>query len=197
MEENQLLSADAEEKESAAPVTEKGDADSDLTASTATTDETAIATKPETPVKMTKKQQFLQFLKFTAFSASAGVIQLLTTTTLHQWTGWLIDYYWIAYIIGLTLSVIWNFTFNRKFTFKEAHNIKLAMALVILYNCIIVIPLAFGGNELERLWGPDLGIVVTVITLLINFVTEFAWDKLVVFNKKANDTILNWFKRKK
>lgn len=148
------------------------------------------------PVKLSKKQKFLQFLKFTLFSASAGVIQLLTTTALHQWTGWLINYYWLAYVIGLTLSVIWNFTFNRKFTFKEAHNVKLAMALVILYNCIIVVPLAFGGNALEGIWGPDLGIVVTAITLLINFVTEFFWDKFVVFNKRANDKILSWFKKK-
>ena len=147
--------------------------------------------------KPTKKQQFIQFLKFTLFSASAGIIQLLSTTLLHQWTGWLIDYYWLAYIIGLTLSVIWNFTFNRKFTFKAANNVPLAMVLVVIYNCIIVVPLALGGNALEKLWGPDLGIVVTVITLLINFITEFFWDKFIVFNQKVTDKILNRFKRKK
>lgn len=149
------------------------------------------------PKKLTKKQQFIQLLKFTLFSASAAVIQLLSTTTLHQWTGWLAGYYWIAYIIGLTLSVIWNFTFNRKFTFKAANNIPLAMVLVVIYNCLIVVPLAWGGDELVKLWGDDLGIVVTVITLLINFVTEFFWDKFVVFNKKVTDKILSWFKKKK
>lgn len=147
--------------------------------------------------KLTKKQQFVQFIKFTLFSASAGIIQLLTTTLLHQWTGWLIDYYWLAYVIGLTLSVIWNFTFNRKFTFKAANNVPLAMFLVLIYNCIIVVPLAVGGNALENLWGPDLGIVVTVITLLINFITEYLWDKFIVFNQKVTDKILNRFKRKK
>ncbi|MDE7330601.1 MAG: GtrA family protein [Clostridia bacterium] len=196
MEEIQKEESTSETAENSA--TEVSNTANEISINTETSPETMQENEsPAAPAKMTKTQQFLQFLKFTAFSASAGVIQLLTTTTLHQWTGWLIDYYWIAYIIGLTLSVIWNFTFNRKFTFKEAHNIKLAMVLVILYNCIIVIPLAFGGNELERLWGPDLGIVVTVITLLINFVTEFAWDKLVVFNKKSNDKILSWFKKKK
>ena len=149
------------------------------------------------PKKLTKKQQFIQLLKFTLFSASAGIIQLLSTTILHQWTGWLIDYYWLAYIIGLTLSVIWNFTFNRKFTFKAANNVPLAMCLVVLYNCIIVVPLALGGNELEKLWGSDLGIVVTVITLLINFVTEFFWDKFIVFNQKVTVKILSKLKRKK
>ncbi|MDE6505342.1 MAG: GtrA family protein [Clostridia bacterium] len=146
--------------------------------------------------KPDKKQQFLQFLKFTAFSASAGVIQLLTTTTLHQWTGWLINYYYIAYVIGLTLSVIWNFTFNRKFTFKAANNVPLAMALVIIYNLIIVVPLAVGGDKLVELWGDDLGIVVTIISLLINFITEFFWDKFIVFNQKVTDKILRLFKKK-
>ena len=148
------------------------------------------------PQKPTKKQQFIQILKFTLFSASAGVIQLLSTSILHEWTGWLVGYYYIAYIIGLTLSVIWNFTFNRKFTFRAANNIPLAMVLVIIYNCIIVVPLAFGGDALVKLWGKNWGILVTAITLLINFVTEFFWDKFVVFNPKATDKILKLFKKK-
>ncbi len=148
------------------------------------------------PQKPTKKQQFIQILKFTLFSASAGVIQLLSTSIFHEWTGWLVGYYYIAYIIGLTLSVIWNFTFNRKFTFKAANNIPLAMVLVIIYNCIIVVPLAFGGDALVKLWGKNWGILVTAITLLINFVTEFFWDKFVVFNPKATDKILKLFKKK-
>lgn len=151
----------------------------------------------EAPKKLSKKQQFLQLLKFTVFMASAGAIQLLSTTTLHQWTGWLADYYWVAYVIGLTLSVIWSFTFNRKFTFKAANNVPLAMVLVIIYNCLIVIPLAWGGDELVKLWGNDLGIVVTIITMLINFVTEFFWDKFIVFNKRVTDKILGLFKKKK
>ena len=158
-------------------------------------------TEEETPAeevvqKPSKKQQFLQFLKFTLFSASAGVIQLLTTTILHQWTGWLIDYYWLAFIIGLTLSVIWNFTFNRKFTFKAANNVPLAMVLVVIYNCIIVIPLSFGGDELVKIWGDEWGILVTAISLLINFITEFFWDKFIVFNAKVTEKIESWFKKK-
>ena len=147
-------------------------------------------------VKPSKKQQFFQFIKFTLFSASAGAIQLLSTTILHQWTGWLLDYYWLAYIIGLTLSVIWNFSFNRKFTFKAANNIPLAMTLVIIYNCIIVVPLALGGDALVNLWGEQWGILVTAISLLINFITEFFWDKYIVFNQKVTDKILNLFKKK-
>lgn len=147
-------------------------------------------------VKPCKTQQFIQFIKFTLFSASAGAIQLLSTTILHQWTGWLLDYYWLAYIIGLTLSVIWNFTFNRKFTFKAANNVPLAMTLVIIYNCIIVVPLALGGDALVKLWGEQWGILVTAISLLINFITEFFWDKYIVFNQKVTDKILSLFKKK-
>ncbi len=148
------------------------------------------------PQKMSGKQQFIQLLKFTAFSVSAAVIQVVSTTALHQWTGWLLDYYWLAYVIGLALSVIWNFTFNRKFTFKAANNVPLAMALVIVYNCIIVVPLAFGGDALVAVWGNDWGILVTALSLIINFVTEFLWDKFVVFNKNATDKLLNLFKKK-
>lgn len=160
--------------------------------------EEEIKTETEAVVeeKPSKKQQILQFIKFTLFSASAGAIQLLTTTILHQWTGWLIDYYWLAFIIGLTLSVIWNFTFNRKFTFKAANNVPLAMVLVVIYNCLIVIPLSFGGDKLVEIWGDDWGILVTAISLLINFITEFFWDKFIVFNAKVTEKIESWFKKK-
>lgn len=157
-------------------------------------DET-IKTEQALQKPMTKKQQFIQLLKFTGFSISAAVIQVLSTTTLHQWTGWLLNYYWLAYIIGLALSVIWNFTFNRKFTFKAVNNIPLAMTLVVIYNCIIVVPLAFGGDALVAIWGNDWGILVTALSLIINFVTEFLWDKFVVFNQKVTDKILSVFKK--
>ncbi len=153
--------------------------------------------KPKPEAKPTKKQQFIQIVKFTLFSASAGVIQLVSTSVLHEWTGWLVGYYYIAYIIGLTLSVIWNFTFNRKFTFKAANNVPVAMTLVVIYNCLIVVPLAFGGDALVKLWGDSWGILVTALSLIINFITEFFWDKFIVFNPKVTDKILKLFGRKK
>ena len=78
------------------------------------------------PKKPSKKQQFIQILMFTGFSVSAGVIQFVTTGLLSTWTGLMPEgsgYYWIAYLAGLVLSVVWNFTFNRKFTFKSANNV--------------------------------------------------------------------------
>lgn len=182
-------------EETAVTATAEGVAEVDATASE--------ETKPA--VKMTKKQQFLQFLKFTGFSASAGIIQFTVITLLYDVWFKPLEYYGmgednayvVAFLIGLTLSVIWNFTFNRKFTFKDAHNIKLAMGLVILYNCIIVVPLSLGGRELIKIWGADYDMLVTVISLLFNFATEYFWDRFVVFNKKSNDKILSWFKKKK
>lgn len=149
----------------------------------------------EAPVKLTKKQQFIQFLKFTVFSLSAGIIQFLLQSTLFDWTHALT--YWQAYPIALTASVIWNFTFNRKFTFKASSNVPIAMALVVVYNLLIVVPFAILGEYLVSLWGDAFGMLVTVILLLINFVTEFFWDKFIVFNDRIINKLEKLFRRKK
>ncbi|MDE7439090.1 MAG: GtrA family protein [Clostridia bacterium] len=150
--------------------------------------------EPVQETKPTKKQQFIQILKFTGFSISAGVIQLLSFTILYEWAACLS--WWPAYLISIILSVIWNFTFNRKFTFKAANNVPLAMGLVIVYYCAFIPVSVFGGNALEAAWDEKFGILVTVIMMLINFVTEFLWDKFIVFNQKVTDKILNLFKKK-
>ncbi len=144
--------------------------------------------------KPTKKQQFLQILKFTGFSISAGAIQLLSFSILYEWTACLP--WWPSYLISIILSVIWNFTFNRKFTFKAANNIPLAMTLVLIYYAAFTPASVFGGDALEKLWGSDFGILVTVLMMVINFVTEFVWDKFIVFNEKVTDKIIRIFKRK-
>lgn len=136
--------------------------------------------------KPTKKQEFFQFLKFLAFSLSAGVIQLLSFELLYTWTKWLP--WWPSYLISIVLSVIWNFTFNRKFTFKSASNVPLAMILVLIYYCAFVPISVFGGDALEEIgWN---GTLVTVLMMVINFITEFFWDKYIVFNDKIINKIL-------
>lgn len=157
--------------------------------------EETAATEAETlPANsLTKKQQFIQILKFTGFSISAGVIQLLSFTLLYEWIACLA--WWPSYLISIILSVIWNFTFNRKFTFKAANNVPLAMALVVIYYCAFIPVSVFGGNALESLWGETFGILVTVLMMIINFVTEFIWDKFIVFNGKITDKILGLFKK--
>ncbi len=136
-------------------------------------------------LSLNKKQQFFQFLKFLLFSLSAGIIQILTFELLYnviKWKSW-----WATYLISIVLSVIWNFTFNRKFTFKSSSNIPISMLFALLFY-VPFIPLSvFGGNALEQIgWN---GTLVTLMMMIINFLTEFVWDKLVVFN----DKIINRF----
>lgn len=149
---------------------------------------------PAEPENLTKKQQFIQILKFTAFSISAGVIQLVSAGILCDWTGWLP--WWPAYLISVILSVIWNFTFNRKFTFKAANNIPLAMGLVLVYYCAFIPVSVFGGDAIAAQLPKNLGLLVTFMMMVINFVTEFIWDKFIVFNRKVTDKIENLFKKK-
>ena len=149
----------------------------------------------EKPAPLSKKKQFIQILKFTGFSISAGVIQLLSFSILYEWAKCLP--WWPSYLISIVLSVIWNFTFNRKFTFASAANVPLAMALVTVYYCMFIPVSVFGGDALEELWGEKLGIVVTVLMMIINFVTEFLWDKFLVFNDRVMKKIEGLFKRKK
>ena len=76
--------------------------------------------------EMTKKQNAMQALKFALFSASAGIIQVVSFALLEIF----IKDYWIPYLISLVLSVLWNFTLNRRYTFKSAANVPVAMAKV-------------------------------------------------------------------
>lgn len=135
---------------------------------------------------LSKKQQFFQFLKFLAFSLSAGAIQLLTFELLYNIIGW--KSWWATYLISIVLSVVWNFTFNRKFTFKAATNVPVSMMLAILFY-VPFIPLSvFGGNALEQIgWN---GTLVTLMMMIINFLGEFVWDKFVVFNDKVVSKIV-------
>ena len=77
---------------------------------------------------MNNKKEILRIVKFTLFSISAGVIQVGSFTILNE----LIfkSGYWVQYLISVVLSVVWNFTLNRNFTFKSANNVPIAMAAI-------------------------------------------------------------------
>ena len=126
---------------------------------------------------MSVKEQIIQFLKFLGFSISAGVIQFGLTTLLSEVIGLI---YWPSYLIGLLASIIWNFTFNRKFTFRSASNVPVAMALVLLFYCVFTPISTFGGDALVEDLGWN-GMLVTAIMMVLNFLTEYLWDKFVVF----------------
>ena len=158
--------------------------------------------------KPSKAKQFLQFLIFTGFSISAGVIQFVSTGLLSTWTGLMSEdsqYYWIAYLVGLVLSVIWNFTFNRKFTFKAANNVPLAMGLVVLYYGAFAPLSTFGADAIVNAWKNAAGeswnqnyeMIITAAMMILNFLTEFVWDKFVVFNEKVTGRIERMFRNKK
>ena len=139
------------------------------------------------------KAEILQFLKFLAFSLSAGVIQLLSFELLYDWTSALP--WWPSYLISIILSVLWNFTFNRKFTFKSASNVPISMSLALCFYVMFIPVSVFGGDALETSgWN---GTLVTILMMVINFILEFFWDKFIVFNDKIVASILKVFKFKK
>ena len=126
-------------------------------------------------------KETLRAIKFTLFSISAGIIQIVSFTLLNELTP-LSEH--ISYLIALVLSVLWNFTFNRRYTFQSAGNVPKAMALVALFYCVFT-PLS---TWLEKaLVGAGWNeYVVTVLNMIINFVTEFLYDKFVVFRNDAD-----------
>ncbi len=125
-----------------------------------------------------KNKEFLRAVKFTLFSISAGVIQLLVGDVLLL--NLLKLDYWVSYLIGLLLSVLWNFTLNRKFTFQSASNVPVAMLKVLLFYAVFTPLSTIGGNYLVQnlLWNKDL---VFILTMLLNFVLEFLYQRFFVF----------------
>ena len=134
-----------------------------------------------TPTQLTPKQNFMQFLKFTMFSITAGIIQIISFTLLNELTQLP---YWPSYLIALTLSVVYNFTVNRRFTFKSAKNIPLAMMQVFGYYCLFTPLSTWWGNALIGLQWNEY--IVLIGTMVINFVTEFTFTRFVVFRKSIN-----------
>ena len=129
-------------------------------------------------MKLTKKQNILQALKYLMFTASAGIIQFVTFTLLNETIHWA---YWPSYLIALVLSVVYNFTINRKFTFKSAKNIPLAMTQIFLYYLVFT-PLSTWWGEALTLAGWNEYIVL-IGTMVINFLTEFSVYRFIVFGK--------------
>lgn len=132
-----------------------------------------------------------QAIKFTLFSLSAGIIQFVSyellsnfvfkdaATNQYDWS-----YYGWSYFIALALSVLWNFTFNRKFTFKSANNVPIAMLEVLAYYVVFTPLSIWWGIELVKAGWNDT--VVLIFTMLINFITEFLFSKFVVFRENNN-----------
>ena len=126
---------------------------------------------------MKNKRELWRVIKFVLFSASAGIIEIVSFSLLNEFTSWP---YWPCYLIALVLSVLWNFTLNRRFTFRSANNVPLAMLLVALYYAVFTPLSTWLGSYLAETLGWN-EYLVTAINMLLNFVTEFLYDTFVVF----------------
>ncbi len=127
---------------------------------------------------MSSKENFFQFIKYSLIAASAGIIQALSFTLMEE-----VFHlpYWISYLTALVLSVLWNFTFNRKYTFKATNDVGHAMMLVFLFYLIFTPLSTWWGHMLDRLGVNDY--IILAGTMIINLITEFLYQKYIVFKK--------------
>lgn len=135
-----------------------------------------------------KKDNIIQVIKFVLFSTSAGIIQTLTFTLLTELPPRLFDKelpYWACYLPALVLSVVFNFTVNRKFTFKSASNIPVAMLKVALFYAVFTPVTTILGDmaatKFDAANNPVADYLIFGVTMLLNLVTEFLYQKYFVF----------------
>ncbi len=127
-----------------------------------------------------EKKEALRALKFVLFSASAGIVEAVAMVLCEEVIK--IPGHYVCYTIALVLSVLWNFTFNRKFTFQSAENVPKAMALVFLFY----VPFAPFTIWLQHIlsdvnsWNEY---VVLAINMALNLTLEYLWDSKVVYRK--------------
>ena len=128
---------------------------------------------------MSQRKEWIRRFKFVLFSASAGLIEIASFALLDRFSGWP---YWPNYLIALILSVLWNFTLNRKFTFRSAGNVPVAMLKVALFYAIFTPLSTIFGNYLAEGRGWN-AILVTLINMAINLITEYLYQRYFVFGE--------------
>ena len=129
-----------------------------------------------------KKTEFLRTVKFTLFSVSAGIIQVVADALCNEVLHFVP---WLSYLIALVLSVLWNFTLNRKFTFQSAANVPIAMLKVAAYYAVFTPLSTWWTAALTEgaLWNEYL---VLALTMVVNFVTEYLYQRFFVFGKSLD-----------
>ena len=129
------------------------------------------------------KLEWVRLLKFVLFSASAGVIQFGSFALLNEFTAWR---YWPCYLISLLLSILWNFTFNRRFTFQSNANITRAMMLVLAFYAVFTPATTCLGDWLaeDLHWNEYL---VTIINMLLNLTLEYLYQRFVVYHNRIDN----------
>ena len=130
-----------------------------------------------------KNKSLIQSIKFILFSVSAGIIQIVSFALFNDVIkiGW-----WPSYLISLILSVLWNFTLNRNYTFKSASNVPVAMMKVFVYYLIFTPTTTLLGNYLTGTLHLN-DYLVTAINMLLNLITEFLYQKYYVFKDSLSE----------
>lgn len=122
-----------------------------------------------------------QVVKFTLFSINAGLIQVAAFTLME--TVFHLPY-WPSYLTALVLSVLWNFTFNRRYTFRSDASVGRSMLLVALFYAVFTPVSTWGGHVLTTAGWNDF--LVLAITMAVNFVTEFLYQRFVVYRNRID-----------
>ena len=128
-----------------------------------------------------KNNTILQMIKFTLFSISAGVIQVASFALFNELFKW---NYWPAYLVSLILSIVWNFTFNRRFTFKSAANVPVAMAKLFGFYLVFTPLSTYLGHLADK--GGVNEYIILILTMLSNFVLEFLFSKYLIYRNQEN-----------
>ena len=166
-------------------------------------------TKKSEKVQSNRKKEFFRFVKYSLIAASAGLIQLGSTTILSLI--WPVDKFAngpvLFYFIGLVLSVVWNLTINRKYTFKSASNMGKAVLLTIIFYLIFtptsmllqgwltngILIEGFDALTIQSMFKTEpLGlhtVVGTIICIVINFALEFPFQRFIVFGKSIDSAV--------
>ena len=120
-------------------------------------------------------------IKFTLFSISAGIIQAGSFALFEEVFKMP---YWPSYLVSLILSIVWNFTFNRRYTFKSAANVPVAMTKLFAFYAVFTPVSTYLGHLAESSGINDY--VVLIVTMLSNFVLEFLFSKFVIYRNQEN-----------
>lgn len=133
-----------------------------------------------------KKKEFFRTLKFLIFSVGAAAIQVGSFTLMEEVFH---VTHWLSYLVSLILSIIWMFTLNRKYTFRSANNVPIAMLKTAAYYAVFT-PLSTWWTAV--LTSPSVGwneYLVLVMTMLINCSTEYLFDRFVVFGDSLDTAV--------
>lgn len=125
-------------------------------------------------------KELIRIIKFTFFSISAGIVQIVSFSLFNELFHLT---YWISYLAALILSVVWNFTLNRNYTFKSASNIPIAMLKVALFYIVFTPVSTYLGNIASNRVNEY---IILAISMLSNFILEFLYDRFFVFNKSID-----------